>query len=54
MTQSDENLRALAADYYISPEVFADEREKLFFLCWQNACHISELAEPGDYVATSI
>ena len=52
MTQ--ENLRALAAEYYTSPEIHAEERQKLFFKTWQYACHVSELAEPGDYVATSI
>lgn len=49
-----EELRALHANYYVSEEIFTEEKEKLFFKAWQYACHISELAEPGDYVATSI
>ena len=52
--QSAQRLRALAAHYYVSEEVFAQERENLFFKSWQYACHVSQLAEPGDYVATSI
>lgn len=49
-----ENLRALHAEYYVSEEVFAEEKEKLFYRSWQYACHVSELAEPGAYVATRV
>ena len=53
-TRDSENLRAIEARYYTSEEVFAEEKEKLFFKSWQYACHVSELAEPGSYVATDI
>ena len=49
-----ENLRAIHSDYYTSEEIFSEEREKLFMKSWQYACHISELSEPGDYVATDV
>lgn len=49
-----ENLRAIDAHYYTSEAILAEEKEKLFFRSWQYACHTSELAEPGDYVATSV
>ncbi|MEM8796133.1 MAG: aromatic ring-hydroxylating dioxygenase subunit alpha [Pseudomonadota bacterium] len=53
-TSSAENLRALGADYYVSDEVFAEEKEKLFFKSWQYVCHISQLQEPGSYVTANI
>lgn len=46
--------RALAARFYIDDAVLAEEKERLFFRTWQYACHISELASPGDYVAAEI
>jgi len=51
---ASENLRAIHADYYTSEEIFCEEKQKLFFRSWQYACHVSELTEPGNYVATSI
>ena len=53
-TEPQESLRAIHADYYTSEAVFAEEKEKLFYKSWQYVCHVSELSEPGDYVATSI
>lgn len=49
-----ERRRALHADYYSNEDIFAQEKEKLFFKAWQYACHASELAEPGAFVALSI
>ncbi len=51
---SIEALKALPARYYVDDDVLTQEKEKLFFKSWQYACHISELSEPGDYVATEI
>ncbi len=42
--------RALEGRYYTDPEIFARERERIFFRSWQFACHASQLARPGDYV----
>ena len=49
-----EDLRALAAEYYISEEIYAQEKENLFFKSWQYACHVSEIEAPGSYITTSI
>ena len=49
-----ENLRAIHAEYYTSEEIFAEEKEKLFYKSWQYACHASALAEPGSYVALDV
>ncbi len=51
---SGDNLRAIHADYYTSDAIFAEEKEKLFYKSWQYACHVSELKDPGDYVATDV
>ena len=37
--EQTENLRALAAEYYVSEKIFEEELEKLFFKSWQYACH---------------
>jgi len=34
---ADESLRALDAKYYSSEDIFAEEKEKLFFKAWQYA-----------------
>ncbi|MEO0911307.1 MAG: hypothetical protein AAFX96_13545, partial [Pseudomonadota bacterium] len=52
ISTEEENLRAIHSDYYISEDIFAEEKEKLFFKSWQYVCHASELEEPGSYVAT--
>ena len=49
-----DQLRALPAHYYIDEAVLALEKEQLFFKTWQYGCHISELDQPGAYVATEI
>jgi phenylpropionate dioxygenase-like ring-hydroxylating dioxygenase large terminal subunit len=35
--------------WYTDPEVFEQERERLFARTWQYAGHLGELAEPGSY-----
>lgn len=50
----EENLRALHAEYYVSEDIFEQEKENLFFKAWQYACHASELEEPGSYVALRV
>ncbi len=46
--------RAMEPSVYLEPEVFAAERDAVLATTWQYACHGSELAEPGDYVAYEI
>jgi phenylpropionate dioxygenase-like ring-hydroxylating dioxygenase large terminal subunit/AcrR family transcriptional regulator len=43
--------QTLPAWLYHSEEFHELEREKLFLPSWQIVCHVSELAETGDYVA---
>lgn len=43
-------IRALDPAYYIDDTVFAREKERIFLRSWLYACHVSELANPGDYV----
>jgi phenylpropionate dioxygenase-like ring-hydroxylating dioxygenase large terminal subunit len=47
-------LRALAARYYRSPEVYARSGDRLFYRTWQFACHASRIPEAGDYHAFSV
>ncbi|MEL7097539.1 MAG: aromatic ring-hydroxylating dioxygenase subunit alpha [Pseudomonadota bacterium] len=44
-------IRSLEARYYTDPAVFQAEQAGLLARTWQFACHASELAEVGDYVA---
>ncbi len=46
--------RAMDAAVYLDPEVFERERRLLLATTWQYGCHVSQLAEPGDYVTFSI
>ena len=51
---SIEALKALPARFYTDPDIHERERENLFFRTWQYACHASELAAPGSYVAVEL
>ncbi len=44
----------LPARFYTSPDIFAAEREAIFFRGWQMAGHVSDLAETGSYVTASV
>ena len=46
--------RAMDSSAYLDHEVFAAELQTVLANTWQFACHSSELAEPGDYVAYEI
>ena len=39
----------LPAAFYTDPGQFEQDKERVFFRSWQCVCHISELAEKGDY-----
>ncbi len=43
--------RSLAAKYYTDPQVFEIERTGVLSQTWQFACHVSDIANPGDYHA---
>jgi Rieske 2Fe-2S family protein len=41
--------RTLARDYFVSAEIFAAERERIFFRHWLLVGHVSQLKSPGRY-----
>src|ERR1700730_6046820 len=41
--------RTLPQHYFISPEIFAKEQEKIFCAQWLLVGHQSQIAEAGDY-----
>ena len=44
----------LPSHLYTSPEIFAREREAIFFRSWHLASHVSDLPEPGSYITAAI
>ena len=44
----------LAARFYTAPEIFAAEREAIFFRGWHMAGHVSDLPDPGSYITASV
>lgn len=45
---------SLPGQYYFDPAIFALEQERVFRKTWQYACHISRIAEAGEYVVRDI
>lgn len=45
---------ALNAHYYTDPAVYDDEKRQIFARTWQFACHESDLANQGDFVAFEV
>ena len=39
----------LPRDYFVSPEIFATERERIFYKSWLLVGHVSQLEAPGSY-----
>ena len=56
--KTTESFRAgattLPQRYFVSPEVFAQEREKIFARQWICVAHQSQLAKPGDYLVRTV
>jgi Rieske 2Fe-2S family protein len=46
--------RTLSREYYLSPELFARERERIFYREWFCVGREEELAAPGDYVVKDV
>ena len=44
----------LPARFYTAPEVFAAEREAIFFCSWHFAGHVTDLPEVGSYITAEI
>src|SRR4051794_18784481 len=45
---------ALPGSLYSDPDVFAQEKRRLFYKSWQVVAHESELPNAGDYVVATI
>src|ERR1044071_1303985 len=46
--------KTLPQRYYVSPEIFAEELQKIFATNWVLVGHQSQLAEPGDYFLAEV
>jgi Rieske 2Fe-2S family protein len=46
--------RALRQSYFVSPEVFAKEQERIFSARWLCVGHQSQIAKPGDYFVEEV
>ena len=44
----------LPARFFYDPEVYAREREAIFYKAWHVGAHRNELAEPGDFVCLDV
>lgn len=44
----------LSAHYYTEPAHFEVDKERIFYRTWQCVCHVSEVAEPGDFKTHSV
>ncbi len=49
-----DGAQTLSQEYFVSPEVFAEENKSIFSRHWILAAHESELAKPGDFIVTEI
>ena len=46
--------KTLPQRYFVSPEVFVEEREKIFSAQWVLVGHQSQVAAPGDYIVQDV
>jgi phenylpropionate dioxygenase-like ring-hydroxylating dioxygenase large terminal subunit len=46
--------KTLPQDYFVSPEIFAEEQEKIFSRQWVLVGHQSAIAQPGDYFISEV
>src|SRR5438046_10621885 len=46
--------KTLEQKYFVSPEVFAEEQEKIFSKQWVLVGHQGELAKAGDYLVAAV
>ena len=48
------NVESISSTAYNSPEIFAQEQERIFSKVWVPMCHISEMYNALDYRTTQI
>jgi Rieske 2Fe-2S family protein len=46
--------KSLAQRYFVSPEVFAEEQDRIFSKQWVLVGHQNQIAEPGDYFVAEV
>src|SRR6267378_1912559 len=46
--------KSLPQKYFVSPEIFAEEKEKIFSRQWVLVGHQSQIAEAGDYFTAEV
>ena len=46
--------RTLLREFYVSPEIFRQEQERIFYREWFCAGRVEDLDQPGDYVALTV
>jgi glycine betaine catabolism A len=46
--------KTLPQKYFVSPEVFADEEQRIFSKSWVLVGHHSQVAKPGDYLVADV
>ena len=49
-----QGARTMPGDYYTSPDILAEENERIFARSWHCVGRASALAAPGDYVLRTI
>jgi phenylpropionate dioxygenase-like ring-hydroxylating dioxygenase large terminal subunit len=47
-------VRTLAQRYFVSPDVFEQEQEKIFSKQWVLVGHQSQIAKPGDHFVQDV
>ena len=46
--------KTLEQKYFVSPEIFAEEQEKIFSRCWMLVGHQSQIGKGGDYFTAQV
>jgi len=49
-----DGAKTLPQQYFVSPEVFAQEQDRIFSRQWVLVGHQNQIAEPGDYFVTEV
>jgi phenylpropionate dioxygenase-like ring-hydroxylating dioxygenase large terminal subunit len=48
-TRTSHGQHTLPREYFVLPDIFAQERERIFFKSWLLVGHVSQLDAPGSY-----
>lgn len=48
------NGETLPAPFFHDPDIFDEERQKIFLRCWHLVGHVNEFAEPGSFVVQHV